>query len=72
MLTDVDEHTLVILLDAFHVVLAAAATDRDERDAPLSVEISPACSMALGQLELAAQVLEPRRFPLYELARHCA
>jgi hypothetical protein len=72
MFTDVDEHALVVLLDVFHVVLPAATTNRLERDAPLSVEVSPGCSMALGQLELTTIALEPRRLSLYKLARHAA
>jgi hypothetical protein len=36
------------------------------------VEVSPGCSMALGQLEFTAMALEPRRLSLYELARHAA
>jgi hypothetical protein len=72
MFTDVDEHALVVLLDVFHVVLPAAATDRLERDASLSVEVSPGCGMALGQLEFTAMALEPRRLSFYDLARHAA
>jgi hypothetical protein len=72
MFTDVDEHALVVFLDVLDVVLPATTTGRLERDASHSVEVSPGCSMALGQLEFTAMVLEPRRLSFYELARHAA